>query len=238
MPLTFRASTAFSRSSRRIFINGHAARAWLWRYLKVRIGRGRSGAVLAVVLSVVISACGGDTGSDLDAVPAIPGLASANEVQLVELQPDPSDDSYTWSHAYRVGELPPINVGQPTPESMAAAARDPASADAWVCLGSGGSVGCGELDGPGPEVIELTYGGADIRAWAWVDVPDGAVAVQFTDQNGNATWQRSATRLVIFPHTIDGEPDGGCPSCRFEAIDSDGVVIATVDIETGTLING
>jgi len=117
------------------------------------------------------------------------------------------------------------------------AARDPDGADEMVCLGSNVSAACGELDSPGPEVMGLTYGGADIRAWAWIDVPDEAVAVRFTDQNGIATWQRAANRLVIFPDTIDDDPNGECPSCRFEAIDGDGAVIATVDIETGTRIN-
>jgi hypothetical protein len=191
--------------------------------------------LLAVVL--VLAACDGDSGDDLDAVATIPGLAEVDEVPLIEIQPDPSDDSYTWTHAYRAGELPPINVGQPTPEFMAAGARDPESADGFVCLGSDGSVGCGTLDSPAPQVMGLTYGGADNRAWAWIDVPDEAVAVRFTDQNGISTWQRAAHRLVIFPDTIDDDPDGECPSCRFEAIDVDGAVIAMVDIETGTFIN-
>ena len=186
---------------------------------------------------LVLAACDGDPGDDLDAVATIPGLAEADEQPLIEFQPAPSDDSYVWSHAYQVGQLPPIDVGQPTPGTMAAGARDPESADGFVCLGSDGSVGCGVLDGPGPEVMGLTLGGADVEAWAWIGVPDEAAAVRFTDQNETATWQRVIDRLVIFPDTIAFDPDGHCP-CRFDAIAADGVVIATVDIETGTYING
>lgn len=189
----------------------------------------------AVVLTVVVAACGGDSGDALDSVSAIPGLADADEVPLIETDPDLSDASFTWSHAYAVGNLGPINVGQPTPEFMADAHRDAEGADELVCIGSGGSGGCGALDSPGLEIMGLTYGGSDVLAWAWVGVPDQAVAVQFTDQNGRTTWQRAADRLVIFPDTVDDDPDGVCP-CRFDAIDADGVVIASVDLQTGTYI--
>ena len=190
----------------------------------------------AVVLSVVVAACGGDSGDSLDAVGAIPGLAEAKEVPLIETEPDPSDTLFIWSHAYEVGDLAPINVGQPTPEFMADAHRDAEGADELVCIGSGGSAGCGPLDSPRPELMGLTSGGSDVLAWAWVGVPDQAVAVQFTDQDGTATWQRAADSLVIFPDTVDDDPDGVCP-CRFDAIDADGVVIASVDLQTGTYIN-
>ena len=43
---------------------------------------------------------------------------------------------------------------------------------------------------------------------AWVGVPDQAVAVQFTDQDGTATWERAADRLVIFPDTVGDDPEG------------------------------
>jgi hypothetical protein len=185
---------------------------------------------------VVVAACVRDSGDAPDAVGAIPGLADADEVPLIEIEPDPSDASFVWSHAYEVGDLGPINVGEPTPEFMADAHRDAEGADELVCIGSDGSAGCGALDSPGPELMGLTYGGSDVLAWAWVGVPDQAVAVQFTDQNGTATWQRAADHLVIFPDTVDDDPDGDCP-CRFDAIDADGVVIASVDLQTGTYIN-
>jgi hypothetical protein len=44
---------------------------------------------------------------------------------------------------------------------------------------------------------------------------------------------RAADRLVIFPDTVDDDPDGVC-RCRFDAIDADGGVIASVDLQTGT----
>jgi hypothetical protein len=126
----------------------------------------------AVVLSVVVAACVRDSGDAPDAVGAIPGLADADEVPLIEIEPDPSDASFVWSHAYEVGDLGPINVGEPTPEFMADAHRDAEGADELVCIGSGGSAGCGALDSPGPELMGLTYGGSDVLAWAWVGVPD------------------------------------------------------------------
>lgn len=188
----------------------------------------------AVALSVVV-ACG-DNGDALDSLGAIPGLAEATEVPLIKTQPDPSDASFAWSHAYKVGDLPPINVGQPTTELMGDADRDAGEADDLVCLGAGGSAGCGDPNNPRPDVSGLTYGGPDVLAWAWLGVPDQAVAVRFTDQDGAVIWQRVVDRLVIFPDTVDDDPDGECP-CRFDTIDVDGVIVASVDIQTGTYIN-
>jgi len=197
--------------------------------------RRRFGLLLpAVVLSVVVAACSGDNGDALDSVDAIPGLAEADEVPLIETEPDPSDDSFNWTHAYEVGGVPPINLGEPTPEwmadFMADAHREVDEADHWVCLGAGG---CDVVNDSGPNVTGLNFGGPDVLAWAWLGVPDQAVAVQFTDQNGTATWQRPIDHLVIFPDTIEGDLDKDCP-CRFDAIDADGAVITSVDIQTLT----
>jgi hypothetical protein len=41
---------------------------------------------------------------------------------------------------------------------------------------------------------------------------------------------------VIFQDTITGDPDADCP-CRFDAIDADGVIVASVDLQTGTYID-
>jgi hypothetical protein len=182
--------------------------------------------LLGLVLCVTVAACG-------DSASAIPGLAEYDEVPLIETEPDPSDDSFIWSHAYQVGDLPPINMGQPTPGFMVDANRDPEGAADLVCIGAGG---CEVVDDSGPIVAGLNEGGPDVLAWAWLGVPDQAVAVQFTDQNGTATWQRPIDRLVIFPDTIDDDLDKDCP-CRFDAIDAAGIVIASVDIQTGTYIN-
>ena len=135
----------------------------------------------------------------------------------------PSAGSCTWSHAYLFGDMPQINVGQPSPELMEDAARDPAEARELVCIGDGsGSGGGGELDSLEPDIWGVTFSGPDVRAWAWSNVPDQAVAVQFTDQEGTATWQRPVrlVRLVVFPDTIVDDLDAYCP-CRFDAIDSE-----------------
>ena len=55
--------------------------------------------------------------------PEIPGLDPTEEVELVEVEPGPSDDSFVWSHALQVEDLPPVNVGHPTSEFLEDAAR-------------------------------------------------------------------------------------------------------------------
>jgi hypothetical protein len=184
----------------------------------------------AAVLS--LPACGGDH------IDPIPGLDEAAEVPLIEAEPDSSDASFNWTHAYRVGDLPPLNVGQPTADFMADAHRDPEGAANLVCMEAGGGGGCSLLNSADPAVGGETYGGPDIRAWSWTGVPAEAVAVQFTDQDGTVTWQRPASeyRLVIFPDTVANDPDGEC-SCRFDAIDADGAVISSVDIRTLTYVD-
>jgi hypothetical protein len=185
---------------------------------------------------VALAACGGANGDSLDSVDPIPGLAEADEVPLIETEPDSGDDSFNWTHAYTVGDLPPINVGQPTADFMADAQRDPEEAENLICTGVGGSGGCTERSSSDPDVGGLNYGGPDVLAWSWMGVPDEAAAVQFTDQNGTATWQRPIDRLVIFPDTMIGDTDADCP-CRFDAVDANGVIVASVDLQTGTYID-
>ncbi|HSO49435.1 MAG TPA: hypothetical protein VLS86_02720 [Acidimicrobiia bacterium] len=171
---------------------------------------------------------------------AIPGLAAADEVPLVATEPDPSTDSFTWSDAYVVEDLPKINVGQPTAEFMEDAARDPDEASQLVCMGdASGSDFCGVIASTEPDIAGVTFGERDVRAWSWNNVPEEAAAVQFRDQDGTQTWQRPAdslVRFVMFPDTIPDDPDGLCP-CRFDAIDSDGEVITSVDIRTGEYVD-
>ena len=178
-------------------------------------------------MALVAAGCG-NAADEGTPTPAIPGLAEADEIPLVATEPDPSSYSFTWSDAYLVGNLPKVNVVQPTEEFMDAAHRDPDEASQLVCMGdASGSGGCGELNGPQPSNSGITFGGPDVRAWAWDNVPEQAVAVRFIDQDGASTWQRPADSLVrfaVFPDTINDDPDADCP-CRFDAIGSDGVVI-------------
>lgn len=190
-----------------------------------------------MVLVVVGAACGGASEGVRTSLAVPSGLAAGDEVPLIETGPDPSDASFLWSRAYELGGLGPINVGRPTPEFMADAHRDAEEAEELVCIGSGDSAGCAASRSPRPELIGLTFGGSDVLAWAWIGVPDPAVAVRFTDQDGTATWQKPADGLVIFPDPTDGDPDGIC-RCRFDAIDADGAVIVSVDLQAGRYING
>jgi len=57
-------------------------------------------AVLVVLALFLLAACSGSS------EPAIPGLDPGDEVELVEVEPDPSDDSFVWSHALQVEDLP------------------------------------------------------------------------------------------------------------------------------------
>lgn len=173
----------------------------------------------------------------LASLPAIQGLL---EVPLLEAPPDSSDESYVWERAYRVANLAKVNVGRPTAETLGAAGRNADEAGELVCLGTNGSVGCGHGGGPDfprPALSGITYGGPDVLAWAWVGVPEQAVVVRFTDHDGVATWQRPIDGLVIFPDTIEDDPDGDC-ACRFDALDEAGDMVLSVDIRTGTYVDG
>lgn len=189
--------------------------------------------VLALML--VAAACGDASSGPQEPPP--PGLEAAAEVPLVEVSPDPNTESFEWISAYQVGDLPKVNVGRPTDEFFADARRESTDVvDDWLCLGDGGGVGCGPEDPHRPAVSGLTFGGPDVRAWAWSFVPEEAVAVRLTDQDGTVGWQRPARRVVVFPYSIDDDSDLSCP-CRLDAIDSNGEVVASVDLEQLTYID-
>jgi hypothetical protein len=168
--------------------------------------------------------------------PEIPGLDPNQEVELVEVEPAPSDDSFVWTHAVQVGDLPQLNVGHPTDQFLEDAARVGDDPEDYLCFGdASGSSGCSVEDPEDPSITGLTFGGPDVLAWSWDFVPDEAVAVRFIDQDGATSWQRPIEATVIFPDTVE-EPDGPCP-CRFDAIGETGDVISSVDVESSTYID-
>jgi hypothetical protein len=185
--------------------------------------------VVLILLSLV--AC---TGSS---APEIPGLDPNEEVELVVVEPAPSNDSYVWTHAVQVGDLPPMNVGQPTAEFLEDAARVGADPEDYLCSGdASGSGGCSVEDPEDPSISGLGFGGPDVMAWSWDFVPEGAVAVRFIDQDGETSWQRPVERTVIFPDSVE-DPDGAC-HCRLDAIAEDGGVIISVDVDSSSYIDG
>ena len=169
--------------------------------------------------------------------PEIPGLDPTEEVELVEVEPGPSDDSFVWSHALQVEDLPPVNVGHPTSEFLEDAARVGADPEDHLCLGdASGAGGCSVEDPDVPSIAGMTFGGPDVRAWSWDFVPDDAVAVRFIDQDGETSWQRPVERTVIFPDTVESDMDGDCP-CRLDAIAEDGEVIISVDVDSSSYVD-
>jgi hypothetical protein len=199
------------------------------------VGRPVLNLVFSSVLgALLLSACGGDP--DEASAVGIPGLDPKEEIELVEVEPAASDDSYIWLRAFEVEGLAPVNVGHVTPEFLEAAHRLDDDPEAYQCLGDSGSGGCEVENGERPALGGLTFGGPDTKAWTWQFVPDDAVAIRFTDQDGRTSWQRPQDRLVIFPDTVADDLDGDC-ACRLDAIDIEGAVIASVDFVTSSYTN-
>ncbi len=169
--------------------------------------------------------------------PDIPGLDPSEEVELIEVEPGPSDDSFVWSHALQVEDLPPVNVGHPTAEFLEDAARVGAEPEEHLCLGDASGAGVLPVEDPeDPSITGLTFGGPDVMAWSWGFVPDDAVAVRFIDHDEETSWQRPIERTVIFPDTVESDMDGRCP-CRLDAIAEDGEVIISVDVDSSSYID-
>jgi hypothetical protein len=189
----------------------------------------RSIVVLAVVLAPLAIACAEE---QLD----VPGLDPADEIELIEVEPDPSSDSYIWTTAYQVEELPKLNVGHPTAEFLEDAARVDEDPEMYICVGdASGSGGCSVEDPATPSLSGITFGGPDVLAWSWDFVPEDTVAVRFIDQDGAVSWQRPLDRTVIFPNTVPADPEATC-ACHFEALDADGGVVAAVDLATSSYV--
>ena len=177
------------------------------------------------------------TACNATSTPEIPGLDPNDEVELVELEPAPSDDSYVWTHAVQVEDLPVVNVGHPTAQFLEDAARVGAEPEDYVCIGdASGGGGCSVEDPESPSIGGIGFGGPDVMAWSWDFVPEDAAAVRFIDQNGQTSWQRPVERTVIFPDTVE-DTEGNC-SCRLDAIGEDGEVIISVDVESLSYIDG
>jgi hypothetical protein len=185
----------------------------------------RSVGPIALILVLVAAACG-------DAQSEIPGLDPADEISIVEVEPDPDDDSFDWSTAYQVGDLPKLNVGHPSAQFLEDAARVDADPEDYVCLGDASGGGSCDVDDPSsPSISGITFGGPWVMAWSWGFVPEDAVAVRFVGPKSEAMWQRPIDRTVIFPNP---DPEGSSQTCvcRLDAIDADGSVILSVDLET------
>jgi hypothetical protein len=188
-----------------------------------------------LLTALVLSACGnGDTVGST--VVDVPGLDPDAEIEIVEVEPAPSDESYAWTHAVQVEGLPPVNVGHPTSEFLDDAHRVGDDPEDYLCTAIDGSGGCSVEDPDKPSVAGLTAGGPDVVAWEWSFVPDDAAAVTFTDRDGRTTWQRPLERMVIFPDADEDDPDGMC-RCRFDAVDRDGEMIVSIDAESGSYID-
>lgn len=186
--------------------------------------------VWAASLVVLATACSGTAGEE----PAIPGLDPGDELPLVESEPSPGNDGLVWVRSYEVGDLPQVDVGHASAQLLEDAHREDGDPEDFFCHGSGGSVGCDVEDPEHPAVTGLTFGSPEVEAWSWAFVPVGTAAVRFTDEGGRVTWQRPRDRLVIFPGD-PGDADGVC-ACRFDALDEEGAVIASVDLSTSSYI--
>ncbi len=186
---------------------------------------------LALILALAAQACG-------DALSEIPGLDPSDEIPIIEVDPDPDNDSFDWSTAYQVDDLPKLNVGRPTAQFLEDAARVDDDPEDYLCMGdASGSSGCSVEDPATPAISGIGFGGSDVLAWSWNFVPENTAADTFVDQNGDAVWQRPNDRTVIFPNP---DPEGSSQSCacRLDAIDAGGEVIASVDLRSGSYLEG
>jgi hypothetical protein len=52
-------------------------------------------AMIAVLALILLASCSGSS------EPEIPGLDPNDEVELVEMEPEPRDDSYVWTQPFR-----------------------------------------------------------------------------------------------------------------------------------------
>lgn len=178
------------------------------------------------VAGLVLAGCGGaDTA-------VVPGLDPADEIALVEVDPEPADESFDWTMGLQVGDLPAVSVGHPTEVFMADAHREDGDPEDLICVGSSGSIGCAPDDTAAPALHGITFGGPDVEAWAWSFVPADATVVRFTDQDGATSWQRPVDGTVVFPDTSSGNCE-----CRLDALDEAGEVVASVDVATSSFVD-
>ncbi len=187
-----------------------------------------AGFVVVAAIGVITVVLGLGKNSDtFTPVGLIPGLTAENEIELIEIDPSPSDTSFFWDWAYSIEGIDRVDVGRTGPGFWAAAGRD--SSEEWRCAnvpfpngGRGG--GCWPVDDPRPDVGGQSAGGLDVLAWTWANVPSQAVVVVFTEPDGRITWQRPANQFVIFLDAV-----GNDCGCRMDAYDSGGVLIESAD---------
>lgn len=128
------------------------------------------------------------------------------------MEPEPGDGSFEWTRGLQVGDLPTVNVGNPTEDFLADAHREDAVPGDVVFLGSSGSVGCGQDDLDRASIAGLTFGGPDVAAWSWTFSPEDAAAVRFVDHDGRRSWQRPVDGIVIFRIRLRTIPMGPTPA--------------------------
>ena len=153
------------------------------------------------------SACTGGVQPELpDGVEPTDGMQPT--VQLVEVEPD-GGAGFVWTSAYRLGELPIMNVGYPVD-------RDPSDIR---CVGEANNIACAEAV-DGIDVIGVRFDG-NVAAWAWLFVPEDATQVRVTAATGDTSIETPRDGVVIVPVPV-------CP-CTFEALDPGGQVIDSRD---------
>ena len=188
-----------------------------------------AGFVVVAAIGVVTVVLGLANRSDpFTPVGLIPGLTAENEIELIEIDPSPSDEYFYWDSAYSIEGIDRVDVGRTGPGFWAAAGRD--STEEWRCaniptLDSGRGGGCAPVDDPRPDVGGQNAGGLDVLAWSWANVPPDAVVVVFTEPDGRVTWQRPSNQFVIFLDAV-GDDCG----CRMDAYDTAGNLIESANV--------
>ncbi len=183
-----------------------------------------AGFVVVAAVGVITVVFGLARSSDtFNPIGLIPGLTAENEIELIEIDPSPSDESFSWDWAYSIEGIDRVDVGRPGPDFWAAAGREPG--EEMRCSGANGGYGCSLVRDPLPDVGGQNAGGLGVLAWSWANVPTQAAVVVFTEPDGRVTWQRPSNRFVMFLDAV-----GNDCGCRMDAYDAGGVLIGSAHV--------